>query len=149
MRPRLDDGAKKIIDMAEFGEMGPDNIESGMRAPLVVSPRRAAEIEEGVKWPTALDDNIGKINRPVLIAFAPGNRHCKQFDGALRHVRFVHVRKSAEPQDVDLAVIKQAFALLPWNAGDILRGNTDSIFDKTSDRLAETLAVFCHAGSKL
>ena len=50
-----------------------------------------------MKWPIAPDDDVGKINRPVLITLAAGNRHREQFDTALKQVRFVHVRKSAKP----------------------------------------------------
>jgi hypothetical protein len=50
---------------------------------------------------------------------------------------------------LDLAAVEEAFALLPRNITDITRGNADSIFDITSHRPAEIVAVFRHAGREL
>ena len=42
---------------------------------------------------------------------------------------------------MDLAKIKQEFTLLPWKASDILRGNTDSIFNEPATAW-QKLSVF-------
>ncbi len=120
MRPRFDDAAEKTSALAEFRKIGSHHIETGMGKRFVVCPRRAAEIEEISKGSIMLYDDIRKINRPVLIPLAARNRHREQFDAVPIHVRLVHVRKSAEPQDLDFAAVEEALALLPWNIRDVI-----------------------------
>jgi hypothetical protein len=61
MRPRFDDAAEKIGEMAELRKIGSHNIETGMGTRFVVCPSRAAKIKEISKGSFMLYDDIGKI----------------------------------------------------------------------------------------
>ena len=147
--------ATGLDDMAEIGTVQaalrqfiPDEIVPGMRMELVVAPDRVSEIGKLQNASCAPYDDIGEVARAPLITVASHHGSGQQSHPGWPDIRFLHVRQTADPGQMDFATVECGFPPMPGHPIHEFNFNPSRLLHEANDITHEVVRIGCLTGTE-